>query len=133
MKFDHVAINVKNINESIEWYLSRLGGELLYQDNSWGLIETCGVKIAFTLEKQHPPHICFIIDKEKKKSLENLGHKFKKHRDGSLSTYINDNNGNYVEYLIWPRSKIIGKDLKNMYNIQLEKIKKGMRLVKKLL
>jgi hypothetical protein len=132
MKFDHVAINVVNIDDSIKWYLGELGGEILYQDETWGLISTSGVNIAFTLKSQHPPHICFEIDVHQKNRLELKGHKFKKHRDGSFSTYVKDINNNYVEYLFWPRSKKIGNGLKKLFSTQLESIKEKTKLAKKL-
>jgi len=132
MKFDHTAINVENIDKSIKWYLGELGGEVIYQDESWGLINSAGVKIAFTLKDHHPPHMCFEIDASQKNRLELNGHKFKKHRDGSLSTYLKDIDNNYVEYLFWPRSKKIGKDLKKLLTTQSEKAKSVMRKAKKL-
>jgi len=132
MKFDHIAINVENIDKSIKWYLGELGGDIKYQDESWGLISSGGVNIAFTLKSQHPPHICFEIDASQKNRLELNGHKFKKHRDGSLSTYLKDVDNNYVEYLFWPRSKKIGNGLKKLFNTQLESIKEKTKLAKKL-
>lgn len=105
MKFDHLAINVYNIQESIDWYLGHLGGEILYQDETWGLISVGGMKLAFTLEEQHPPHLCFEIEDKDKESLTVKYGDFGWHRDGSEYLYVKDNSGNTVEFLMWPKIK----------------------------
>lgn len=133
MKFDHVAINVANIDRAIKWYINALGGEIIYQDETWGLIQRDDLRIAFTIKSQHPPHICFEIDRATKITMEAKGHVFKKHRDGSSSTYVKDLDGNYLEYLIWPRSKKIGENLKNFAQNQFSKLKQRTNIVKKLL
>ncbi len=102
MKFDHIAINVKNIDTSVQWYIDNLNVEVLYKDDTWAVLESAGCKIALTLPSQHPPHIGFVIDEDFRK--EKFSDKvFGKHRDGSLSYYAEDPDGNCIEYLIWPK------------------------------
>ena len=102
MKFDHVALVSKNIRDSVDWYIEKLGAEELYADETWGLVSVAGLKVAFVTKGQHPPHICFEVNKDYIAS--NLsGCKFKKHRDGSKSCYISDIDGNHVEFLKWPK------------------------------
>jgi len=102
MKFDHVALNVKDIKGSVSWYVRNLNAVTLYEDNTWAFLQVNGTKIALTLKSQHPPHICFLIDEDEK--LKNFGDKFfKSHRDGSSSYYTRDPDGNFIEYLIWPK------------------------------
>ena len=98
MKFDHVALTSTNIKRSVEWYHSVLGAEVLYQDETWGLVEVAGTKIAFVVSHQHPPHICFEISEDYIESnlKENV---FKKHRDGTASCYVKDCDGNFMEFL----------------------------------
>jgi len=102
MKFDHVAVNVKDIKVSTDWYVNALGAEILYVDDTWAFLQAHGCKIALTLKSQHPAHICFSITEEEKN--ESFNSKvFKSHRDGSSSCYVKDPDGNFVEYLIWPK------------------------------
>ena len=103
MHLDHVAINVKNIKKSIEWYKSNFNCTVLYEDASWGFIEICGTRIALTINSQHPPHIAFSVE-----SLEDLPGKPITHRDGSVSCYVKDPDGNYLEYIYWPSDVIEG-------------------------
>ncbi len=104
MKFDHVALKSSNIEKSIEYYKENFNAKVLYEDESWGLIECCGVKIAFVLPSQHPPHLGFVIDQKQleEKFSENV---FKRHRDGTSSCYIKDVDGNFLEFVIYENSK----------------------------
>ena len=100
MKFDHVAVNVKDIKASSVWYIENLGAEVLYLDDTWAFLEVNGSKIALTLKSQHPAHICFEITEEERN--ERFSDKtFKTHRDGSISCYVKDLDNNFIEYLIW--------------------------------
>jgi catechol 2,3-dioxygenase-like lactoylglutathione lyase family enzyme len=98
MNFDHIALISSDICKSVNWYQKNLGAECLYIDDTWGLINVSGTKIAFVIAKQHPPHICFEVDQDYiDKKLENK--KFKKHRDGTESCYVSDCDGNFIEFL----------------------------------
>ena len=101
MKFDHVAVNVKDIKISSDWYVKNLGAEVLYLDDTWAFLQVNGAKIALTLARQHPPHICLSISEEQKEKMFS-DKVFKTHRDGSKSCYTKDLDGNFIEYLIWP-------------------------------
>ena len=61
MKFDHVAINVKDLELSIKWYLENLNAVIEYCDDSWAMLSIGNTKVALTLESQHPPHIAFKV------------------------------------------------------------------------
>ena len=102
MRFDHVAVNVSDVKAATEWYVKNLNAEGLYLDDTWAFLEAHGAKIALTLASQHPPHICFSIDEELKNELFS-DKVFKEHRDGSSSCYTRDLDGNFIEYLIWPK------------------------------
>ena len=99
MKFDHVALISKNIEKTVKWYVENLNAEILYQDETWGLVEIAGTRIAFTIPSQHPPHIAFAVD-----SLEKIPGAAKIHRDGSISSYVSDPDGNFIEYIYWPKT-----------------------------
>ena len=102
MIFDHVALVSKNISNSINWYVEKWDADILYQDETWGLISIGGTKIAFVSPHQHPAHICFEID-DKFISANLQKETFKSHRDGSSSCYIRDPDGNFLEFLYWPK------------------------------
>ena len=105
MKLEHIAIKTDNIKESIEWYQENLEAEMLYEDETWGLVSIHGTKVAFVLDSMHPPHICFEVTDEKRKELELVHELFKYHRDGSAYLYMKDNARNTVEFLVWPENK----------------------------
>jgi catechol 2,3-dioxygenase-like lactoylglutathione lyase family enzyme len=99
MKFDHVAINVADVARSIAWYQEKLGAEILYQDATWGFLRVGGTKLALTLNDQHPAHIAFDVGPNPP---EEFFKGAKTHRDGSISKYVNDVDGNAVEWIHYP-------------------------------
>ena len=101
MKFDHVALTSKSISNSVKWYAEKFNASIIYQDDTWGLVDVSGTKIAFVMPGQHPPHICFSVDEEYVK-VNLKKSKFKKHRDGTESCYISDCDGNFIEFLKCP-------------------------------
>jgi catechol 2,3-dioxygenase-like lactoylglutathione lyase family enzyme len=99
MRFDHVALNVADIPRSVDWYRATLEASVLYQDDTWALLEAGGVKIALTLRRQHPAHIAFDVGSSP--SAEFL-RSAKVHRDGSTSRYVADPDGNAIEWIHYP-------------------------------
>mgnify|MGYP003630992636 FL=1 len=97
MKLDHIAINVKDITVSKEWYANNLGATVDYEDDTWAMLDCSGTKIALTISKQHPPHIGFTCT-----TLSELPGMPKYHRDGSAYVYTKDPDDNVVEYVYWP-------------------------------
>ena len=97
MKLDHIAINVSNIDTSINWYVKEMKAEVLYKDETWAMLEVGGVKIALTISSQHPPHFAFVVDREEDIPSE----KIKKHRDGSRYVYRQDPDGNCIEWVCY--------------------------------
>ena len=102
MIFDHVALVSEDIECTIAWYVKKWNAEILYQDKTWGLIKIGKTKIAFVSPHQHPAHVCFEIDESF--IVKNLPKEtFKPHRDGSSSCYVRDPDGNFLEFLYWPK------------------------------
>jgi catechol 2,3-dioxygenase-like lactoylglutathione lyase family enzyme len=99
MKFDHVAVNVADIATSADWYKATLGALVLYQDSTWAFLEAGGVRIALTLKNQHPSHIAFDIGSNPPAEFLQ---KAKRHRDGTVSRYITDPDGNAIEWIHYP-------------------------------
>jgi len=96
MKLDHVAINVKEIKKSVEWYVKNMSAKVEYQDDTWAMLSFGGVNIALTVKSQHPPHIGFSVSSMKEFG---DGAEIKKHRDGSHYLYLEDPDGNVLEKL----------------------------------
>ena len=90
---DHVAIQVDNINLSIDWYLDKFKCKKIYSDESWGLIKFSNCMLALVKKEQHPPHFAILNN-----NLSQSKHT-KIHRDGSISKYIIDTDGNNIEII----------------------------------
>ena len=100
LRFDHIALSSLDIRKSVNWYRQNLNAEVLYQDETWAVVQVSNVKIAFVLPNKHPAHFCFeLIDDESHPLIE--GKNFRDHRDGSSSVYIRDPDGNFIEFLKW--------------------------------
>ena len=95
-KIDHIAIQTKDINESVNWYTKTFRCNVLFQDETWALIEFNNIKLALVVPEQHPPHIAV-----KRRNLEKYGNPVK-HRDGSESVYINSPDKNVFELIRYP-------------------------------
>ena len=92
MKIHHIALQVKNIQESVDYYCNKFNAVPDYQDNSWAMLNFDNIQLALVLPEEHPPHICF-----EKRIPKNIP--AKEHRDGTRSVYDFDPSGNMIEYL----------------------------------
>jgi catechol 2,3-dioxygenase-like lactoylglutathione lyase family enzyme len=92
-KIDHIAIQVNDIEKSLEWYTKNFKCNKIYFDNSWAFIEFDNVKLALVSKDEHPNHFAILDQKLLKDD------KVVEHRDGSRSKYIKDINGNYIELI----------------------------------
>lgn len=90
---DHIAIQVANVSESVAWYRERFGCRVVYQDETWAMVEFANIKLAFVVPGQHPPHLGMVrADAEQFGALTT-------HRDGTRSCYVADPAGNAIEVL----------------------------------
>ena len=92
-KIHHIAIQVKDISESVEWYKKKFKVEVSYQDETWAMIDFDNTSLALVLAEQHPYH--FAIESDEAESYGALT----KHRDGTASVYIKDMDGNNIEMI----------------------------------
>ena len=99
MKLDHIAINVANIRKSVKWYQEKFDARIRYVDETWASLMVGDVNIALTVESQHPPHLAFSLEKFSDFPEDK---EIKYHRDGSAYLYIEDPDGNTIEYIHWP-------------------------------
>lgn len=89
----HIAIQVKDIAQSVKWYTEKFTCNIAYQDESWAMLKFENTHLALVLPEQHPYHFAIIED-----NLEKFGTPVP-HRDGTSSIYIKDIDGNNVELL----------------------------------
>lgn len=89
----HLALEVRDIAESVAWYCQQFRCEVVYQDASWALLKFANIHLALVLPEQHPAHLAF-----EKPEAEAYG-KLVTHRDGRASVYISDPSGNAIEIL----------------------------------
>jgi hypothetical protein len=104
VQFDHVAQQVPDIAEAVEWQRSTVPGTtIVYQDPTWALVESGGIKMAFVLADQHPPHLAFRVDDEE---LERLaaehGARIATHRDATRSIYLRGPGSLATEIISYP-------------------------------
>jgi hypothetical protein len=91
---DHIAIQVENIKKSLDWYLSNFKCKEIYSDKTWAFIKFENIKLALVTNSEHPPHFA-ILDKKINLNQNSVI----KHRDKSISKYIKDLDGNYLELI----------------------------------
>ena len=92
-RLHHIAIQVWDLAEAVDWYESHFGCSVAYRDDTWALIEFENIKLALVTPGQHPPHIGFATPRA-----ADFG-TLTRHRDGSASVYITDAAGNSIEVL----------------------------------
>jgi len=97
VEFDHIAVNVKDISKSVEWYVENLEADVIYQDDTWALMTAGGIKLALTVPAQHDPHIAFRIKDESQFGEDEV----KVHRDGVKYVYKKDPDGNCIEWVCY--------------------------------
>lgn len=104
MQFDHVAQQVPDIAAALEWWSRTVpGARVLYADDTWGLLEAGGAKLAFVTAEQHPSHLAFKVSHEELERLaSHHGAEIVSHRDASRSFYIEAPGGQRVEVISYP-------------------------------
>jgi catechol 2,3-dioxygenase-like lactoylglutathione lyase family enzyme len=108
MTFDHVAVPSNDIAASIQWYASRFGAEVLYQDSSWAFLRIGGTKLALVSPQQHPPHVAVKVNEEElTQAAATAGMKIDSHRDGTRGIYLHDPFGNAVELICYPAGQTV--------------------------
>ena len=104
MEFDHVAQQVPDVAEAVAWWRRTIPGtRVLHQDETWGLIEAAGLRLAFVLAHQHPTHLAWRVPRA---DLERLaaehGAEIAPHRDGTRSFYLEGPGGQSMELIAYP-------------------------------
>lgn len=104
MRFDHVAHQVPDIGHAIDWWRAMIpNATVLYQDETWALIEAGGVKLAFVTPEQHPDHLAWRVSTAELEAMaERLEMAIHPHRDGTRSFYLEAPGGQAVEIIAYP-------------------------------
>ena len=90
---DHIAIETKNVSESVNWYSAKFNCDIKYQDQTWALLKFENISIALVTPGEHPPH--FAVVDENLVNESNL----KRHRDGIGYKYVKDPDNNFIEFI----------------------------------
>jgi len=106
MQLDHIAQQVPDIAEAVEWQRRTVPGTtVIHQDPTWALVESGGAKLAFVLADQHPSHVAFRVDADE---LERLaaehGVAIATHRDATRSIYLAGPGALQTEIIAYPAS-----------------------------
>lgn len=104
MQFDHVAQLVPDIEAALTWWCAAVpGATVLYADDTWGLIEAGGAKLALVTADQHPDHLAFKVSgPELQRLAAEQDTAIDEHRDGSRSFYLRAPGGHRVEVIAYP-------------------------------
>src|SRR2546423_15719072 len=103
MTFDHVAVPSNDIAASVEWYRSKFGATVIYQDATWAFLNVGGQKLALVTPAQHPPHVALSVTEDQlQKASADAGVAIDKHRDGTRGIYIHDPSGNAGQLICFP-------------------------------
>jgi catechol 2,3-dioxygenase-like lactoylglutathione lyase family enzyme len=104
VQFDHVAIQVPDVAAALDWWRATVpGAVVLYADETWGLIEAAGARIALVVAEQHPDHLAFKVSgAELDRLAAEHARPITTHRDDSRSFYLHAPGGHGVEVIAYP-------------------------------
>ncbi|MDQ3675212.1 MAG: VOC family protein [Actinomycetota bacterium] len=110
MQFDHVALQVPDIADALAWWQETVPvATVLYQDETWGLLEAGGCRLAFVMADQHPNHLGFKVSAAQLERLAAAGDApIASHRDGSRSFYTAAPGDHRIELIAYP--DLVGED-----------------------
>jgi hypothetical protein len=103
VNFDHVAQQVPDIGEALDWWRRIVpGARVLYADETWGLLEAGGARLAFVSAREHPDHLAFKVslDELERMAAEHAA-TIAVHRDGSRSFYLDAPGGKGLEVIAY--------------------------------
>ena len=104
MQFDHVALRVPDVAAAVEWWRRTVpGATVLYADETWGLLEAGGAKVALVVAEQHPDHLAYKVSGcELERLAAEHDVEISSHRDGSRSFYLQAPGDHRVEVIAYP-------------------------------
>ena len=103
VQFDHLAQQVPDVAVALDWWQQAVpGSTVLYADETWGLLEAGGAKLAFVTAEQHPDHLAYKVSaSELERLAAHHGVAIDPHRDGSRSFYLEAPGDHRVEVIAY--------------------------------
>ena len=106
-KLGHVAIRVKDMDRAVAYYMS-LGFKCDWESDDWSYFEE-GIALLGPGYNRAEPHFAFFLEnhdalKKKWKELMDKGYSCNRpyrHRDGTVSFYTTDTEGNQLEFICY--------------------------------
>ena len=104
MQFDHVALLVPDVAAALDWWQRTVpGARVVYADDSWGLLEAGGARVAFVTAGEHPQHVAFKVSgSELERLAAEHGAEIAVHRDASRSIYLAAPGDGHLEVIAYP-------------------------------
>ena len=99
MKVDHIAVLVDNLDESQRWYEKYCDANLVFKDSKYRRMKVDNTYIAL-ISKRHYEHAHIGVLVDSKDKFPDNG-KVVQHRDGTTGCYLQDPDGNIVEYIYY--------------------------------
>ena len=105
-KLDHVAVRVQDMDRAVAYYMS-LGFNCEWESDDWSYFEE-GIALLGPGYNRADPHFAIKLKKSKhlaklRAKLELDSHecgKLHEHRDGTISFYTRDSEGNQLEFIV---------------------------------
>ena len=97
-KVDHIAILVDNLEISQSWYEKHCQAMLIFKDEKYRRMQMGNTTIAL-IDKKHYKHAHIGILVEDYSQLPSDLGQIVQHRDGTTGCYVNDPDGNMVEFI----------------------------------
>ena len=95
---DHIAILVENLEVSQQWYEKNCGAELVFEDHKYKRMAMGNVTLAL-IDKKHYKHAHIGLYVENYGDLPSHLGQIVQHRDGTTGCYVEDPDGNMVEFI----------------------------------
>jgi hypothetical protein len=104
VQFDHLAQQVPDVAAALDWWQRTVpGATVLHADETWGLLEAGGAKLAFVVADQHPDHVAYKVSATELERLAGEhGVAIASHRDGTRSFYLDAPGDHRVEVIAYP-------------------------------
>jgi len=90
-KIHHITLNVNDIKQATNWYLTSFNCELVQQDEKRAMLRFENIVLSLVLPSQEQPHLAF-----EKADADTYG-KLKVRPEGLESCYVSDPGGNLIE------------------------------------
>jgi hypothetical protein len=106
MQFDHVAQQVPDIAAAVAWWREMIPAtKVLYQDETWALVEAGGAKLALVTADEHPSHLAWRVSElELERLAERHAMAIHPHRDGTRSFYLDAPGELPIEFIAYPEA-----------------------------